>query len=223
MERGVRVLAWLYGLAAGAGLVLGAPLVLLLAAADPRRRHSGDSVGALLVLAAIFLLLPAILGAVGTLRGRRWGPIALGYVATLLVFLFPVGTVVGGLSLWVLFPALKRGWAQQRDANAAAAAWHATPCDHLRPCLSEMHRRGIRLRVAPQGRVSADCTIDLLALARWRGALDPLVLSMPAPDQRKPPGPRQALLWCKSCNCGMSVVAPGTTPLTVPIFPGPAA
>ncbi|WP_270934490.1 hypothetical protein [Falsiroseomonas oryzae] len=234
MTRGERIVAWCFGLTAGLALLLGFPIAVLLAAADPLRRTSTQDAVALFLVAAAVVLLPALAGAVGTLRRRRWGPIALGYVAVLMLFAVPVGTVAGGAALWLLLPAIRRAWAAQRDANATAAAAATTvagpwggppseaPCMHLQPVVAAMRDRGIGLRAWPGGRVQADCTIDLLALARWQGGLGTLRLSVPTPDERTPEN-APALLWCDACRRGLSVAAPAAATRGTPIFPGPAA
>lgn len=71
---------------------------------------SGDA-GAMSILGivAVFVItlltvlsLPAIIGGVGCLNGRRWGRIVLIVVSVLDLFNFPIGTAIGGYSLWVL-------------------------------------------------------------------------------------------------------------------------
>ncbi|WP_170984964.1 hypothetical protein [Roseomonas sp. AR75] len=228
MGRGVRIIAWCYGIVAGLALVVGFPLSALLSAAGPRGGVSTSDAGVLFLLAAAILLAPAVLGAVGTLRDRHWGPIALGYVAALILFLPPVGTVVGAVTLWILFPAIRAGWARQRDANAAHAAAQlgaatSTDCAHLQPIEGAMRRAGIALRSSPWGRTQAACTIDLLALARRFGPLGPVSLSEPTPGERQAPGDPRALLWCQACRQGIEVVAPSRAPPGTRIFPGPAA
>lgn len=48
------------------------------------------------------LSLPSIIGGIGCLNGRRWGRIVLIVVSALDLLNFPIGTAIGGYSLWVL-------------------------------------------------------------------------------------------------------------------------
>jgi len=58
----------------------------------------GASVAAFLAL----LSLPGLVGGIGLLRFRRWAKILVLIVAAFNLLNFPVGTVIGGYSLWVL-------------------------------------------------------------------------------------------------------------------------
>jgi hypothetical protein len=47
--------------------------------------------------------LPGLLAGIGLLRRRNWGRILALIVSFLNLLNFPIGTVIGGYSLWVLF------------------------------------------------------------------------------------------------------------------------
>ena len=59
----------------------------------------GVSVGAFMGV----LGLPGLLAGIGLLRRRNWGRILAIIVSFLNLLNFPIGTVIGGYSLWVLF------------------------------------------------------------------------------------------------------------------------
>lgn len=72
---------------------------------------SGDLGGGLLLgtagLAAGFLIsamaLPYLIGGIGLLAKRNWARYVLGVTSAMSLFGFPIGTLLGGYSLWVLF------------------------------------------------------------------------------------------------------------------------
>src|SRR5436190_8953224 len=59
----------------------------------------GTSVGALLLLLAI----PGIVAGIGLLMHKSWGRILAIVMGILNVINFPIGTVIGAYTLWVLF------------------------------------------------------------------------------------------------------------------------
>ncbi len=51
---------------------------------------------------AIFLLLPGLAGGIALLLGKAWGRIVIFLLSGLMLFIVPVGTLVGGFGIWAL-------------------------------------------------------------------------------------------------------------------------
>jgi hypothetical protein len=97
---GVNALLLLLGLCGGVFLV-GIGLI-------PAAEGDPTAFGVLSIIALVAVLffgvlaLPGILAGYGLLRGERWGQILALVVAILSVFNFPVGTLIGAYTLFVL-------------------------------------------------------------------------------------------------------------------------
>ena len=108
MRQHVPIVAWLNIAGAIIMLLIAAFLVILLpgigAISGDRDAFGilsivGVSVGGFLAV----LALPGLLAGIGLLRRRNWGRILAIIVSFLNLLNFPIGTVIGGYSLWVLF------------------------------------------------------------------------------------------------------------------------
>jgi hypothetical protein len=72
---------------------------------------SGDLAGGLLLgglglvggLLATVMALPYLIGGIGLLAKRNWARYVLGVTSAISLFAFPIGTLLGGYSIWVLF------------------------------------------------------------------------------------------------------------------------
>jgi hypothetical protein len=53
-------------------------------------------------LMAVLVSLPAVAGGIGLLRHRRWARYLVSILAIPMLFEFPIGTALGGYSLWAL-------------------------------------------------------------------------------------------------------------------------
>jgi hypothetical protein len=103
MNDRIRLLAWTYIIACAASLVIGAFICIgLLLSADNESRISFFWVTPFFLGLSTFFFLPGLIGGLGLLRGKTWGRKTLIVVSFLLLPLFPVGTALGALSLWVL-------------------------------------------------------------------------------------------------------------------------
>lgn len=91
---GLGVLAALlvFGVMGGAGLLSG----------DAGAAATLGVVGGLIAGVAALLSMPALLGGWGLLRRKPWARVLVMIVSVLNLFGFPLGTAVGGYSLWVL-------------------------------------------------------------------------------------------------------------------------
>lgn len=81
-----------FGVMGGAGLLSG----------DAGAAATLGLVGGVIAGIAALLSMPALLGGWGLLRRRPWARVLVMIVSVLNLFGFPIGTAVGGYSLWVL-------------------------------------------------------------------------------------------------------------------------
>lgn len=110
-----RLLAWLYILLCGAGLLVGGGLCATLLA---ERGHALELSFVLPVfgLFATLIGLPGLVGSIALLNGRPWArPLAIG-VSAVWLLVFPLGTLLGAYGLWALL-----------RQPAATATAHASP------------------------------------------------------------------------------------------------
>ena len=108
LRQHVPIVAWLNIAGAIITLLIAAFLVVLLPGIGAL---SGDrnAFGVLTIVGTgicgflVVLALPGLLAGIGLLRRRNWGRILAIIVSFLNLLNFPIGTVIGGYSLWVLF------------------------------------------------------------------------------------------------------------------------
>jgi hypothetical protein len=60
-------------------------------------------VGTAIAVFLAILALPSLIGGYGLIRRRPWSRVLVIVLSVLHLFSFPIGTAVGGYSLWVLF------------------------------------------------------------------------------------------------------------------------
>lgn len=51
---------------------------------------------------AIFVLLPELAGGIGLLLGRAWGRVVIFLISIVMLFVVPIGTILGAFGFWVL-------------------------------------------------------------------------------------------------------------------------
>ena len=108
METHVKVVAILHLVFSGMMLLAGLIISILLVSGG---LISGDretiailsGLGFFFAVLFIVLSIPAIIGAIGTLKYRNWGRILLIIVGIFNLPGFPIGTALGAYTLWVLF------------------------------------------------------------------------------------------------------------------------
>lgn len=108
MRQHVPIVAWLNIAGAIVMLLIAAFLIILLPSIGALTGDR-DALGVLAVVGVsvggflIVLALPELLAGIGLLRRRSWGRVLAIIVSFLNLLNFPIGTVIGGYSLWVLF------------------------------------------------------------------------------------------------------------------------
>lgn len=103
-RRAIRVLAWTHIVIGALGLPAGAFLCMLLQVLwDPASRRMAEVAVPYYLIASLVYLIPGIVGGVGLLRGQAGGWRLIAGLSVLYLPLVPLGTVLGGIGLWVLF------------------------------------------------------------------------------------------------------------------------
>ena len=108
METHVKVVAVLHLIFSGMLLLVGLMVVILmvsggLISGDKTAIAITSGLGLFFAMLFIVLSIPAIIGAIGTLKLKNWGRILLIIVGVFNLPGFPVGTALGAYTLWVLF------------------------------------------------------------------------------------------------------------------------
>jgi hypothetical protein len=107
MEQHFKVVAALQ-IAYGALLLCIAVLLLILffgagaMSGDRTAMLITGTVGGVVAIILIVLALPSIVAGYGVMKRRNWGRILTIILSVIHLFSFPVGTIVGGYSLWAL-------------------------------------------------------------------------------------------------------------------------
>ncbi len=110
MQPHVTILGWIFYLIGCMGLLyaLSLPVLVVLVLAfrtDEQAARADPGVGLVFVFAVIYMLiaLPVALGGWGLRRRKPWSIYLTRLLSCLVLFLWPVGTLIGGYGLWVLF------------------------------------------------------------------------------------------------------------------------
>lgn len=103
----VRVVGWLHVVGAFLLVATGAFLFLFFAgmgagADDPEAFRILGAIGLALVVFMVLIAVPGLVAGYGILKRRAWARVIGIVVGALDLPLFPVGTVVGAYTLWVL-------------------------------------------------------------------------------------------------------------------------
>ena len=114
MRRHVRIVGLLYVLGGVSLVLLGLAVALMFGGAGLAGLAQGSgevspvvipivgAVGGIFFLLASLLSVPAIVAGVGLLKYRRWSRVLTIVLSGILLFIWPVGTIVGAYALWVL-------------------------------------------------------------------------------------------------------------------------
>jgi hypothetical protein len=100
----LRTLAGIHTVLGGLGLLIGLVPVLG-TASDPTAEVAFEYVTGFFLFIAAPLLLPAFVGGLGLLYGKRWARSVIITLSLLLLPLFPLGSALGAFGLWTLLRA----------------------------------------------------------------------------------------------------------------------
>jgi len=108
VETHVKVVAVLHLVFSGLTLLAGLMVTILVVAGglisgDKTAIAITSGLGFFFAVLFICLSIPAIIGAIGTLKYKNWGRILLVIVGVFNLPGFPIGTALGGYTLWVMF------------------------------------------------------------------------------------------------------------------------
>lgn len=97
------VLAWVHIVLGAAGLLVGALFCLQLWLVPDWLADFAlaFAMPIVLILSTVWFV-PGLVGGIGLLRGRRWARIVIFLLSILMVFVVPIGTLLGGFSFVVL-------------------------------------------------------------------------------------------------------------------------
>jgi hypothetical protein len=117
LSRPVRALGWVHAVVGGLGSGIGV-LFLSQLTKDSGYEQLASWLAPLIFMAMAIWFLPSLAGGWGVLAGARWARPVLWLQAPLLLLLFPVGTVLGGFTIWALLRSR-----EHVDAAAENARW----------------------------------------------------------------------------------------------------
>lgn len=108
ISRHIEIVAYLH-IAYGALILMAAVIVFFVLSGGGLL--SGDigviaitsGVGLAISLFLVIMAAPSLIGGYGLLRRREWSRVVIIVLSVIDLFSFPVGTALGGYSLWVLF------------------------------------------------------------------------------------------------------------------------
>ncbi len=115
MRQHAQIVAWL-NIAGAVIMLLIAAFLMILLPSIGAMSGDRDALGILAIVGVsvggfmIVLALPGLLAGIGLLRRRNWGRILAIVVSFLNLLNFPIGTVIGAYSLWVLFQDTAAGY-----------------------------------------------------------------------------------------------------------------
>ncbi len=139
MEKHISVVAILHLVYSSLALLAGIIVFVVFAGIGTIVTHAPDTpaeetfsaaaiiwgIGTIIAILLVIFSIPGIVGAVGLLRRKEWGRILVIIVSFFDLLHIPLGTILGGYSIWVLFNnetiALLRMGAQQAPQAPPAA------------------------------------------------------------------------------------------------------
>ncbi|MEP7210635.1 MAG: hypothetical protein ABI740_07350 [Alphaproteobacteria bacterium] len=121
MNLSIRILGWVHLVTGGIGLAIGLAACIGIGA-DPTYRHTLAYLVPFFMMLACFWFLPATVGGWGLLTGKPWGRWIIWALSALMLPLIPVGTVLGGAGVWVLYSTRDRNGDNFGPAMLAARA-----------------------------------------------------------------------------------------------------
>lgn len=124
MDIKIRILGWIHVALGGIGLIAGLALCAgLWFSPDAASVEAFFYVTPVILLLAIFMLIPGLVGGIGLLRLQPWARILIIMLSGLELLSFPIGTVLGGFGLWVLLDRqVKDQFVSSREAAALRAS-----------------------------------------------------------------------------------------------------
>ena len=107
MEKHVTIVAILHIIGGVLLFLIGTILFLILSGAglisrEPIAIFVTSTIGTILAIIFTLLSLPSIIGGIGLMQYKNWARILLLFVAVINLLNFPIGTIIGLYTLWVL-------------------------------------------------------------------------------------------------------------------------
>jgi len=121
--RRIRLLAWFHVIVSGLGLLFGLALCVAIAMSWDEQVRAAEAILPMVFFVAAIWLVPGLAGGIGLLMRRRWARVLIIVLSALYLLWIPIGTVLGGLGLWVLLA---------RDAETVFASGGTAPSAPIR-------------------------------------------------------------------------------------------
>jgi hypothetical protein len=99
----IKVLAWIHIATSGLLLAVGLFICFVIMMSADKDSRAPGMILPMFFSMAVFWLIPAFVGAVGLLFLQWWARLLMILFSLVHLLLFPIGTVLGGFALWVLF------------------------------------------------------------------------------------------------------------------------
>jgi hypothetical protein len=96
-----RFIAWTHIVLGGMGVALAIVIGIAYLLNPGAAENTGWIIG-LITLGTVSYFAPALIGGIGLLRGAMWGRIVLGVMSALILLAFPIGTLLGGVTLYAV-------------------------------------------------------------------------------------------------------------------------
>jgi hypothetical protein len=101
----IKILGWVHVVLNGLLLAAGLALCVALMLSPDKESRAAAMIVPMFATMALWLLVPGLVGGIGLLYTQPWARILIIVLSLMHVFLFPIGTVLGGFGLWILLGA----------------------------------------------------------------------------------------------------------------------
>jgi hypothetical protein len=96
------LLGWLHAAIGVAGLAVGIVILSALVVSADRESRAGATLIPLILILWAWIFVPSLAGGIGLLFRQRWARTLLVVLSVMELLLFPVGTAIGVVGLWIL-------------------------------------------------------------------------------------------------------------------------
>lgn len=219
MSNPVKILGSAHVILGGGGMLacMAAYLQWLQSASDAHSLGTAHTLGQMMFMVSVFVLLPSLVCGLGLLFNTSWGRVATIAWSLPLLWVIPVGSLLGGYGLWLLLS--QRNVQTRQNLNPHVMPPREKLCAHLLPVEKLLLSEGIQLTHKPFQDTTALCQVDLLRLAQQFGPNIAALYAERHEIDRSYLDPKSALFWCAACSSQLRVVHSDAATETTPWFP----
>lgn len=98
----IRLLGWFHTVVGAIGLAAGISILSALAVSADKDSRAGATLIPLILMLWAWIFVPSLAGGIGLLFAQRWARTLLVVLSVMELLLFPVGTAIGAVGLWIL-------------------------------------------------------------------------------------------------------------------------